>query len=281
MKDRIYRSYHTSFDPTINATLCKIDELAKHLDSLEPISSDVGIRAGLESYDEAFLVKMTYHSNAIEGSTLSLADTAAALDGEQVNNATSKEIYAAKGVSDGFMFVKKVLGEGRELSEDLIREIHERTALDIDARLRGIYRTTQVYIKGSQTVPVAPHTLYTLMPDLVCAHNNSELHPILKASVFHVLFENIHPFADGNGRAGRNILNYMLIQAGYPPIAIRHDKSIGYIKSLEKWQIENDPDDFLALVANSIRNELEARISLIETATNFDELRELYCAGFR
>ncbi|MDR2109529.1 MAG: Fic family protein [Coriobacteriales bacterium] len=273
MKDRIYQTYHSSFSPAVISALREIDDLKRHLDSLSPLTSDAGIQAGLKSYDEAFLVRMTYHSNAIEGSTLSLADTAAALDGELVKNATAQEIYAAKGVFDGFMYARKMLGEGHRLSEELIKEIHERTALDIDLRLRGIYRTTQVYIKGSQTVPVAAHKLYTLMPDLVFAHNDSDIHPLLKASIFHVLFEGIHPFADGNGRTGRNILNYMLMQAGYPPVAIRHDKTSGYIEALEEWQIENDSDKCLTLVASLARSEIEARISLIETATNFEELR--------
>ena len=100
-------------------------------------------------------------------------------------------------------------------------------ALDCQPKARGVYRISPVYINGSLTVTGAPYSVRELMADLVFAANGTGMHPIAKAAAFHAMFENIHPFKDGNGRTGRIIMNHMLKEAGFPPIAIKRPRGPG------------------------------------------------------
>jgi len=218
---------------------------------------------GLASYDEAFVVKMSYHSNAIEGSTLTIGDTADVLDGLVLPNKSQSEQLAAKGVADGMEYIARELKTGRALSEDLIKDIHERTALDIDYALRGVYRQAPVYIRGSEMIPPNWESVRELMADLVYQYEASELNNIYKAIAFHVAFENVHPFQDGNGRTGRNVLNFMLLQQGLPPVALRYDKEHSYTNALQAWQVSRDKKHFIVQVIHNLRSELEERVKII------------------
>ena len=151
----------------------------------------------------------------------------------------------------------------RKFTEDFIKDIHERTTLDCQPRIRGTYRIAPVYIQGSLTESVDPIQIRELMPTLLYAYENSDAHPIAKAAAFHAMFENIHPFQDGNGRTGRLILNYMLEKEGYPPIALKHDAKQDYKKSLEEWQVRGNPKMFLDVVKNCVLDELQERIHII------------------
>lgn len=73
------------------------------------------------------------------------------------------------------------------------------------------------------------------------------------------MFENIHPFIDGNGRAGRILLNFLLEQAGYPPVALKAADRAGYIRALEDWQVRDDPTSLITMVAGQIVEEAESR----------------------
>ncbi len=102
------------------------------------------------------------------------------------------------------------------------------------------------------------------MADLMFAWENSEEHPLVKAAAFPAMLENIHPFQDGNGRAGKIILNYMLQQGGYPPIAIKASLRAEYLKALEDWQVRQEPRHLVESVASCVVEECAARRAGIE-----------------
>lgn len=139
MHEKIYRAFNSdiagiSFEET--------DKLKERQKKLLPYSEDE--TDGLTSYDESFLVKFTYESNAIEGSTLTLGETELVLEGEFLPSSDKRlaEIFAARGCADGCAFVEKALGQGLELNENLIKDVHEKTALDCQPRTRGTYRVS-------------------------------------------------------------------------------------------------------------------------------------------
>lgn len=97
------------------------------------------------------------------------------------------------------------------------------------------------------------------MANLIFAANNTDMHPIAKAAAFHAMFENIHPFKDGNGRTGRIIINHMLMEAGYPPIAFKASSKAGYHTALEDWQVRGRARPLIESVASCIVEECRAR----------------------
>ncbi|WP_144140024.1 Fic family protein, partial [Bifidobacterium pseudocatenulatum] len=95
--------------------------------------------------------------------------------------------------------------------------------------------------------------------------DGSDVHPLLKAAGFHAMFENIHPFMDGNGRTGRQLLNFILLGHGYRPVAIKYDAGRAYARSLEAWQVDGDPTSFCSIFLDCVEQEERAFIDLVET----------------
>lgn len=258
MKDKIYQSFH--LDETIfSDILAQADKAKKSLTLLGPFSLEE--QDALTSYDEDFLVRFTYGSNSIEGSTLSLDDTTLILEGEFVPNKPGKEIFMAKGVADGYDYILQAVEQNTPLTEEFIKEVHLRTALDNQPRTRGTYRTSAVYLRGSQVVPADPLYVREHMADLLYAYENSSMHPLLNIAAFHAMFENIHPFQDGNGRTGRTLMNFMLLQNGYIPIALKADAegALAYSSALQAWQLNGNAASLIELIQNLLTEEYEQR----------------------
>lgn len=272
MREKIYRAFTSDI---ADRTFDGIDSLNDRLGAMAPYS--VHEEDGFRSYKEAFLVRFAYESNAIEGSTLTLGETAQVLEGGLFRNEGDcriSDVLAAKGCADGYAYIEKALSEGRELSEDFIKDVHEHTALDVQSRARGMYRLAPAYIRGSHTVTADAMQIRELMPCLLYAYNQSQAHPMAKAVAFHAMFENIHPFSDGNGRTGRLLLNYMLQQAGCPPVALRHDTDFGYRQALEAWSVHGNTEPFMTVVGSCVEAELQERLRIAEATRQAARLLE-------
>lgn len=265
MQEKIHRAFNLP-SSVYEGLLDEAEDQVGRLRDMFPLSEHD--RIALRSYDEAFLVRFTYNSAAIEGSTLTLADTELVLEGEFMpSDAGSKrlrDVFAARGIAEGCEYAQEALESGRPLTEELVKDVHEKTALDCQPRTRGSYRTSAVYISGSETVPASATRLREFMADLVFACDCSAEPAIVKAAAFHAMFEMIHPFQDGNGRAGRILLNYLLGQAGYPPIAIKASLRSDYLRALEDWQVRDDPRLLIASVARCVADESAARRAGLE-----------------
>ena len=222
--------------PEITTRLDLIDTLRAHALSLEPLD---GVETmALSDYDRDWLVRYTYNSNAIEGSTLTLQDTSLVLEGEFVpSDSPARFVFAARGVADGMAYVREYASERRELDPELIQRIHEVTALDLQPFARGTFRPYGYLarITATRVKTADPLEIHDDLQALIDGLNGSDAHPLLKAAAFHTMFENIHPFMDGNGRTGRQLLNLMLLENGYRPVAIKHDAGRVYARGLESW----------------------------------------------
>ena len=245
--------------------LRRIDALKDQAHALEPLDGVEDM--ALADYDRDWLVRYTYNSNAIEGSTLTLEDTSLVLEGEFVpSDSPARYVFAARGVADGMAYVREYAKDERKLDEELVRRIHEVTALDLQPFARGTFRPYGYLarITATRVKTADPLDIRDDLQALIDGLDRSDAHPLLKAAGFHAMFENIHPFMDGNGRTGRQLLNFILLEHGYHPVAIKYDAGRAYARSREAWQVDGDPASFCSIFLDCVEQEERTFVNLVE-----------------
>lgn len=140
---------------------------------------------------------------------------------------------------------------------------------------RGFYRRVPVTIMGSDYTPPQPYLIPSLMEQLISRyHQMSSLHVVERVALFHLEFESIHPFIDGNGRTGRLLLNLELMKEGFPPINIKYsDRKRYYECFISYHQKDKDPTDMISLVSQYLEEELKRYIEIIKIANEISENR--------
>lgn len=205
---------------------------------------------------ESWAVESTYNSNTIEGSTLSLGDTALLFEGVQVN-APADDIKQAEGGFAGLRFLQQHVSDSQPLTEATIKRAHELIFAEAkDPATRGIYRTAEVEITGTTFQPTPAAYVPERMQQLIKSCANSKRHPALIAALFHLEFESIHPFVNANGRTGRLISNLILMNAGYEPVNIQAESRARYIAALRAFQLEDDPFPFVGFFCTNLLDRL-------------------------
>lgn len=185
----------------------------------------------------------THHSTAIEGSSLSEQDVIAVVERDEARG-TLREALEVKAYADAAGWVYETaptVAAGVDLAT--VREVHRRVVSPVWAVFPpttrdapGDFRTTGVTVGGGRRVqPSSPPAIHADMTGWVDAGTNDPSgHVIERIAERHAWFERIHPFTDGNGRVGRLLANWELVQAGYPPIVIRFQQRDRYLRTLER-----------------------------------------------
>lgn len=191
-----------------------------------------------QDYYENFITRNTYHSNSIEGNTLTYADTYAIIfnDNTFKISAQPREIYEAINHKYALSRMLESIKRQEPLSEKMIIDI----ATWINKNIRDIngYRNVQVFIRGAEYQPVAPKDIKSAMMYYVYNYNHDEGRSIYeKIADYHIQFERIHPFEDGNGRTGRLLINYGLLLNGKAPIVIPKEERGHYFEYLANQDI--------------------------------------------
>jgi filamentation induced by cAMP protein fic len=189
-------------------------------------------------YLEDLITRSTYHSNAIEGSTLTYAETYAILYNDnsfKIGGKEPREIYEAINHKKALELVFKNLKNNDEFNEGFIKKLNE--TINRDIKDTEGYRTVQVFIRGSEHIPPAPEKIPNLMNYFIYNYNHNEQNIFYKLAKYHIEFEKIHPFEDGNGRTGRLLLNYELIKNNLPPVVISKDDRVKYFEFLKNDDI--------------------------------------------
>lgn len=184
-----------------------------------------------QEYFEDFITRSTYHSNGIEGNTLSYAETYAILfnDNEFQVSAKPREIYEAINHKYAVNYILNHLDE--DLSERIIKD----TAILINRNISEIsgYRNVSVRIRGAEHIPPEPVQIPQQMMYFVYNYNHTEFDSVYqKIAQMHLQFERIHPFEDGNGRTGRLLLNYELFRNNLAPVVIPKDQRSSYFEMM-------------------------------------------------
>lgn len=221
------------------------DQLAQPLDPLlraldERLARFRQLRAAgriLPNSIEALRVELTYHSNAIEGNTLSLRQTRLVLDGlSPGNDKTLREIDEARNHDRALRLIETWASTRPHdpLSDRDLLDIHALVLADIDSRSAGRFRAERVLIKGTRYIPPGSHKFPELIPAALNLANRAGVHPVLQAAEFHDNLVAIHPFADGNGRTARLLMNFSLLRQGWPHAIIEVDRRADYLAALEE-----------------------------------------------
>ena len=154
-----------------------------------------------------------------------------------------------------------------------IKQLHSLVLGD-KPKHKGIFRCEDVYIFGSEVKPYNHFDIERSMNELVENYNTSNLHPLLRVAEFHVHFEHIHPFLDGNGRTGRLLINLELLKFNYLPINIKYADRDVYLSTLEQAQLTGDVTGFVLYFLEQQAKELEKGKTGSSKVYKFEDLRE-------
>ncbi|MCW1930250.1 MAG: Fic family protein [Candidatus Kerfeldbacteria bacterium] len=244
----------------------KIDQIRKDIDKHRPF--DTGIQKTLQ---EQLRIEWTYNSNAIEGNTLTLGETAFFLrEGLTSEGKPLQDYLEAKNHAEAIDHLQDIIAQKRPITEHLIKSLHGvlMKGMDFtvakDARGQLIHKPLHVgeykkqpnhvlTLSGKIHKYVNPLHVRDEMEELVKRLSTSkQLHPVERAAIFHYRFVSIHPFDDGNGRMSRLLMNLMLMRDGYYPCIIQHAHRRRYIETLEETDSTKDDSLFVKFVGQEL-----------------------------
>lgn len=238
--------------------LDQIDHKKIALDSCRPLTEgEVG------RLSEEFITEYTYNSNAIEGNTLTLRETAMVLRGLTIDQKPLKDHLEAIGHKEAFEFVQELVQDNVPITERLIQQIHYFVLSD-KKEDRGVYRRVPVRIMGAQHQPAQPYLIQPQMEQLMYSYSQNTEHIVSKLARFHIEFEGIHPFIDGNGRTGRLLVNLELMKAGYPPIDIKFADRMAYYEAFDEYHVNKNLSAMETLFAKYLNERLDYYLSILQ-----------------
>ena len=232
--------------------LNRIDQLKANLSQFRPLTP-----AETEALRQEFIVEHTYNSNAIEGNTLTLQETQLVLQGITIDQKPLKDHLEAVGYKEAYEYMEQLARDQRKLTLHEICSTHQLVLADRQED-RGRLRRVPVRIAGALTTPVQPYQIEPMMSALLADMDSlyRHLHVVEKAALFHLRFEAIHPFIDGNGRTGRLLMNLQLIKAGYPPINVKFADRRRYYEAFDEYTRTGSPAAMTTLIAQYLEQRL-------------------------
>jgi Fic family protein len=256
--------------------LKRATELKKELDSFRPLKPEVEKRI-----TQKFRLDWNYHSSHIEGNQLTYGETKALiLFGQTAQAKPLKDHLEMTGHDEAIKTIEEVIRQERPLTEHFIRELHE-IILKEPHKVKAItpegnptqrtitvgqYKKTPNHVltvTGEIFYFASPEETPAMMAELMEWYrervNTKEIHPVLFATEFHYRFIRIHPFDDGNGRIARLLMNFILMQKGYPPSIIKTEDKENYFAALRQADA-GQLEYFFNYVCEQVNRSLEMMI---------------------
>lgn len=232
----------------------QMDNLKAELDQLRPIRAD-----RLNKLEQKLRLDWNYHSNSMEGNTLSMSETKSfILWGVTAKGKPFRDYLEMKGHNEALQKLYKIVNQDLKITERLIQELHALILVEPYADERAEIRPGEwkkipnfLYSPTGERIDfAAPEEVPSLMSDLVNWLNNHidppkrkkkkyDLHPLLIAAGFHCQFIKIHPFGDGNGRMSRILTNLILMLCGYVPAVIKLEERNDYYTAINTSSLDN------------------------------------------
>lgn len=198
---------------------------------------------------ETACVDFVHSTAALEGSTLSVRDVALVLgEGAVIPGHTLRDHLEVVDINEAFELAVGFAREERPLDAALVKEVHAVASRHLEDCEHGVYRCDQRYVTGSSVLPPPPAMVEQLTDQLIGWYN--EQPSVERTALFHLVFEDIHPFQDGNGRTGRILMNFMLMSLGFPAISFKsdHDASRAYHAAVADFAAAAEQRDGTAMV---------------------------------
>jgi len=209
-----------------------LQEKLNTLNKLRPLSPEL-----VEKLKEKFEIEMTYNSNAIEGNTLTLKETALVLQhGITVKGKSLKDHLEAKNHKEALEFLYDLVDQNERFTfgEYMIKSLHALIVKESNSAIAGKYRDMDVFITGADHTPPSAFEVPMQMKDLAewAQDNFNKMDIVEFSAILHHKFVHIHPFNDGNGRTGRLIMNIFLMHYGFPLVIIQKNDRNKYYNAL-------------------------------------------------
>lgn len=249
----------------------RIKRKKAQLDGFRPLPSDT-----VRRLNEDLRVFLTYHSNAIEGNSLSLQETQLVIDyGITIHGHPLREYLEATNHAEAYHYVTDLVEPHERITITTILTLH-RLVTDKILDSHGQFRTVPVYMRGSNMTPPPADQVEQLMHEWVTwiYGEGLEYDPVTRAAIAHHGFEAVHPFVDGNGRVGRLLLNLLLMHEGYPPALLLNDWRTRYMHSLNAGNTGRY-GPLINLIGQSVEAGLDLYLEACAAMPGYQLLREL------
>ena len=241
----------------------RIQALKEEYDALRP-----GKESLLAMIDEVEMPENVYNSNAIENSTLTLEETEKILLEQTLSrNVSLVEVFEAKNLARVIEYTRKKVKES-ELGKDLIVLFHQMLIGGIDDSISGRFRGKGEYVRvGAYIAPAPEHVERMLETALLEYSSDLGTYFLDRIARFHLDFETIHPFCDGNGRIGRVIINFQLLQHGLPRIIIRNKEKDVYYRAFSDYREKETTKTMEGILSLALVESLHKRLSYLRGET--------------
>jgi len=245
---------------TTNATKDRLQELKKEYDALRQ-----GKESLLVLVDEAEVAEAVYNSNAIENSTLTLKETEKILlEMEVARDVSVREVFEAKNLARVVAYIRSKSQES-EINTEMILLLHKMLIGGIDDTIAGRFRKKGEYVRvGTHIAPAPEHVEKMIEAALLEYTARLDEYFIDKISKFHLEFETIHPFNDGNGRIGRVLINYQFQRLGFPGVIIRDKEKKDYYSTFVEYRDKKTAKKMEKILALSLMESLHKRITYLK-----------------
>jgi len=248
---------------TTNPIRDRLKNLKAEYDALK-----AGKTSLLKMIDEAELSESVFNSNAIENSTLTLKETERILlDMEVSRNISMREVFEAKNLARVMQYIE---GKGAKVEQTLehILLLHQMLIGNINDNIAGRIREKGEYVRvGTHIAPAPEHVKRMLEGILIEYSSDHDAYFVDKIARFHLDFETIHPFCDGNGRIGRVLINEQLMGWGYPPIILRDKEKQIYYRAFNEYKEKKRTKTMEKIFAVSLTESLHKRLTYMRGET--------------
>lgn len=229
-----------------------------------------GYRANFsQKIAQALDIEYTHESNKIEGNTLTLRETAIVIEkGLTIGGKPLNDHLEAINHAQAIDYIKDLAKATNTITDRDILQIHALILQGIDRENAGRYRSVPVMISGSKHTPPPPYVVPEKMQEMMDFYNENmeTMHPVELASEMHERLVYIHPFADGNGRTARLLMNLILLQNGYPIAILKGDTEnrLKYYEALEAASITGDKTPFKNFIKEVLTQTINRILEVVE-----------------